>query len=68
MAQKYQPSANEKAKPSVQGVGALPPRIARSQSANDASGVYSDYLYGDQYATDPRYYQGGAQTYADPYV
>ena len=54
--QKYQPSPNEKVSrvnhPPVQGVSALPPRIVRSQSANDAPGVgYNDYhLYGDQYA------------------
>ena len=76
--QKYQPSANEKANraqnPPVQGVSALPPRIVRSQSANDAPGVYGDYnnMYGDQYAShqDPRYYHSsqGAQTYTDPYV
>ena len=77
--QKYQPSANEKASrannPPVQGVSALPPRIVRSQSANDAPGVgYNEYhLHGDQYASqDPRYYHGaqGAQTYTytDPYV
>ena len=76
--QKYQPSQNEKANrannPPVQGVSALPPRIVRSQSANDAPGVggaYDYHAYGDQYASqDPRYYHGaqGAQTYTDPYV
>eukprot|EP00484_Ammonia_sp_Unknown_P014050 CAMPEP_0197078364 /NCGR_PEP_ID=MMETSP1384-20130603/213082_1 /TAXON_ID=29189 /ORGANISM="Ammonia sp." /LENGTH=1108 /DNA_ID=CAMNT_0042517229 /DNA_START=15 /DNA_END=3341 /DNA_ORIENTATION=- len=73
MSQKYPPSGNEKASrggSGIQAVGSLPPRIIRSQSANDAAGAYGDYMYNDQQymSQDPRYYHGsGGQTYTDPY-